>query len=559
MRLLLLLLYVLYVTGVPAQGVGYDPFPGSYYTVSSNAVVGGVTTSSIDVYFDFYKAGVTDYAGQGSGMSNVQIIVRYQGTTADATYANANVAYGTYTATYVSDNGNNDRYKATIPAGLPNGRYTWESEATHGGTTYKSWDYTTYSGNSLQFFNVGPVGIFRSMLIINNNGAGNTYYDMLKFQPGNATLPANINGPYANGFCSSNSLSLSGGEMNVYKNTGAGYASTNVSNTRIYYRLTAISATNMAPACLNVSSSWNSFSLNFRDNCPGTSFSGGGSCTYQDNGNTDQRWDKTDANINLMTLASATCQPSNTTGSITYRLDIYTEADEFATPSNYTGRDPEGAGYYSTTFTVNAFANTSSNGFAAGAGCTVLLPLPLLKQFNGARKDNNALLQWITENETGVVQYTLQRSATPDNFTGIYVTNGKGGSLNQYQFNDAGIFTNNKPEYFYRLKIEKPGGELGYSAIVKLKKNNNGGISLIQPNPFRDKINFSLHFNSGEQLTVSLLDVLGRRVFVQKKNYSPGAQTVTLQNLSSLNNGVYFLEIRNGEGTILYTEKLLHQ
>lgn len=558
MRLLLKLLLLLFVINGYAQGVGYYPFPGTYFVVPSNAAVGGVTTSSIDVYFDFYKAGVTDAAGQGAGMSNVQVVLRYQGINADGTYSNANAIYGTYTATYVSDwnGGSDDRYKVTIPAGLPNGRYSWESYATQGGITYSSWDYNTFSGNSLQYFTVGPVGIFRSMIIIDNNGTGNTYYDMLKFQPGNASLPAKINGPLSGGFCSSNSLILKGGELNTFKNTGAGYASTNISGTRIYYRLTAISATNTPPSCLNGSSAWNSITLNFRDDCPGSSFSGGGSCTYKDNGNTDQRWDNTSANINLMTLASSTCMPSNSTGPVTYRLDIYTEADEYADGS-YTGRDPA-SGYYSTTFTVSALESSSSNGFDAGPGCTVLLPLPLIKQFNGIRNGKDALLNWKTENESTNIRYELQRSTTRNNFTTVYTTYGKGGNNNNYRFTDAGIFRENNTEYFYRLKIQTNTGEIAYSNIVRLKQNSVEGISTVQPNPFSNQLNFSVHLTANNQLSISLIDVLGRRVIAQTKNYTAGTQTINLQNLQSLPKGVYFLEIRNEEGSLLLTEKLLH-
>lgn len=567
MRLLFCFL-ILLLQGVVvfSQGAGYNPFPSTYSYINSTGPLGtDYSTGTFDVYFDVYIPGVTDNAGQGAGIT-ASVIVRKDTSVTDPTYNNATVAFAQYTATYVSDNGNNDRYRVTIPAGIPNGRYSWEAAAVYNSTTYLGWDYNSASCTTcnLNYFTVGPTGIFRSMLIINNNGAGNTYYDMRKFQPGNTTLPSNITGPLGSGFCSDNSLTLPGAEMNVFKNTQTGYSPTNISATRVYYRVTAISATNTAPACLNVSPAWQNFTLGFRDNCPlgypGNNlnkFTGGGSCQNQfaDNSNTDQRWENTSANINLMALASSACMPSVATGPITYRLDIYTEADAYTNPPNATValRDPVNAGtYYSTTFTVTGLATTSQNGFDAGPGCTNILPYTPVISFFGIRNNNDALLSWQANNENTV--YELQRATAVNNFVTIYTIATRN---NNNRYTDAGIFSAGANEFFYRLKITKQNQQPIYSSTLRLKRNMVEGISPAQPNPFNNSITFSVSLPQQNSLYISLLDILGRRIVLQNKNYAAGFHTIQLNNLSSLNKGIYFLEIRNGKGEVLRTEKLL--
>ena len=566
-------LLILFITGgnTCAQGVGYNPFPNTYSYINSNGPLGtDYSTSTFDVYFDVYIPGVTEPAGQGAGIT-AWIIIRRDTSVSDPSYSNATVAYAQYNATYVSDTGNNDRYRVTIPAGIPNGRYTWESYAAYNSNTYRSWDYNNEAGSTnLHYFTVGPTGIFRSMIILNDNGGGNTYYDMRKFQPGNPSLPAQFTGPLGSGYCSSNSFTIAGAEMNVYKNTQAGYGVTNVSAARIYYRVVAISATGTA-SCLNNNSNspWNSFTLNFRDNCPigypgnnSNKFTGGGSCQNENalNSNTDQRWDSTDANVNVMALASAACMPSNTTGPITYRLDIYTEADVYTEPPKTTvqARDPAVANtYYSTTFTVRSLDVSPQNGFNGGAGCNPILPSPFVKLFSGIRKSKDAQLKWETNWAGDIEKFELQRSATTSDFSTIYHA-GYSVNSNLYTYTDEGIFYRGK-QFYYRLKIIKRSGQTVYSAIVRLKHDAVAGISSIVPNPFTDKISFSVALENKDRIAVSLTDVLGRRVVAKSNNCFAGVNTIELNNLSSLPKGFYLIEIRNGEGTILLADKLIHQ
>ena len=572
MRLLLLSIFLLDVFFSSSQGVGYNPFPSTYSYINSNGPLGSnYSTGTFDLYFDVYIAGVTDNPGQGAGVT-ASVIIRKDTSLTDPAYGNATVAFAQFTAAYSGDNGSNDRYKVTIPAGIPNGRYSWESIAVYNSTTYLGWDYNSLSCPTcnLNYLTVGPTGIFRSMIIINNNGLGNTYYDMRKFQPGNTTLPAQITGSLGSGFCSSNTLTISGAEMNVFKNTQTGYSPTNVSATRIYYRVTAISATGTAPACLNVSPAWQSFDLNFRDNCPSgypgnnsNKFTGGGSCQnqYVDNSNTDQRWDNTGANINLLALASSVCMPSVATGPITYRLDIYTEADVYTNPPNttVTARDPVTPGqYYATTFAVTGLATTSQNGFNAGPGCTNILPAVSVVSFAGVRNNKDAILSWQVQNAG--INYELQRSLNRIGFTTIYKVNDNfsNGRLNNYYYTDERIFSSGSSEYFYRLKINKSSGEASYSAIVRLTCKSTIGISAIQPNPFSDKLEFLLNLTAKDKLTIRLYDSWGRRIISQTNNYNTGIHTVQLNNLHSLNKGIYFIEIGNESGGTLYNEKLLH-
>ncbi len=554
-NLLLAIGLLLFSQAAFSQGVGYNPFNNSFQNLASNAPLGGSTTATFDVFFDFYKAGVTDAAGQGAGVVAV-IKLRTQSTSRDATFSNATVVYQTITATYNNDSGSNDRYKATLPAGLPNGRYSWECEATHGGVTYKSWDYVTKTGNSLQYFTVGSAGIFRSMVIM-DFGSGNTYYDLLKFQPGNTDLPALLTGPNAGGFCSSSMFKI-GAEDNTYKNDWFG--ASNVTGNRMFYRLTAISAAGAAPACLNMPGAWNNFTLPFRDDCPYSSgtmptyintFAGlGGSCQIDNGAKVDQRWDRrggANAMIDVLPAAAAACVVNSSTGAITYRIELYTETDITVGGTNYIMRDPLAAStYYSTTFTVNGLATASSNGFPGGIGCS-FSPLPIeLVDFSARPSQNTIAVDWKSLSEKNSSYFTVERSADGKNWReiGSVTAKGKSEKVQNYALTDSNPYVGIN---YYRLRIVDLDGNFQYSAVATARMDKGSSLHLY-PNPVSAQLTVEMGVGeAATNATFSIYNVQGVLVQQWEQALEAGNNRVE-KDLTNLATGVYFLRATDAEG-----------
>ena len=550
-----------------AQGVGYNPINNSFLNVATSAAISGSNTATYDFYFDFYKAGVTDAGGQGAGVVAVAKL-RTQSINRDGTFSNATVVYQTINATYVGDSGNNDRYKAVLPTGLPNGRYSWECEVTHGGTTYYSWSYGTNTGNSLQYFTVGSAGIFRSMLIT-DFGSGNVYRDLLKFQPGNTDLPALLSGPNSGGFCSSSVFKI-GGEVNTYKNNWFG--SSNVTANRMYYRLTAISASGSAPACLNVPGVWNNFTMPFRDDCPYSggstptyinTFAGlGGSCQIDDANKVDQRWDRRgsgNAMVDVLPAAAAACTVNSTTGAITYRLEIYTETDITVTGTNYIMRNPLAANtYYTTTFTVNGLETTSVNGFPASTngGC-FFSPLPIqLTTFAAKADHHDILLNWKTATERNSHLFAIERSADANHWHEIGAVAAKGYSDNSeaYSFVDANPYASIN---YYRLRKIDRDGQFQYSAVASAIVQKAHSLHLY-PNPVTAQLTVELGIaeKGTQEATFGIYNIQGVLARQWAQTLEVGNNRVN-KDLSDLAAGIYILRITDAQGSPLQESRFV--
>lgn len=115
---------------------------------------------------------------------------------------------------------------------------------------------------------------------------------------------------------------------------------------------------------------------------------------------------------------------------------------------------------------------------------TLSAPLPLtLLSFTGSRQNNDAVLQWRTENETNLSHFEVQRSTNGADF----ITAGRvpaGGSL--YTLIDPGVF-NTQPLVYYRLKSVDIDGRFTYSAILKLSRSENGLLTVF-PNPVNNQL-----------------------------------------------------------------------
>ena len=67
-----------------------------------------------------------------------------------------------------------------------------------------------------------------------------------------------------------------------------------------------------------------------------------------------------------------------------------------------------------------------------------------------------------------------------------------------------------------------------------------------QPNPFKDATNISFELAATSDVTIRIMDVTGKAVFVQKGRFEKGYNTVTISNSSLHNSGVYYYQLEAG-------------
>ncbi len=162
----------------------------------------------------------------------------------------------------------------------------------------------------------------------------------------------------------------------------------------------------------------------------------------------------------------------------------------------------------------------------------------VLKEFSGRLENEQAVLTWSTQNESGVKSFEVQRSKDGVHFTTIqnvaplYLSGGN----YKVQDNEQVIGS-----IFYRIRINgQSESQAKYSNAISLYQLNST-FDIRVNNPFANNLKFELAATSSGLLEVLLYDSYGR--VVRKKNFkvSKGSNSLVLDDVSPLKPGVYIL------------------
>ena len=378
---------------------------------------------------------------------------------------------------------------------------------------------------ALKFFTVGEVGAYRHMVVLNGN-----FYDLQKgkFQPGNPTLPASLNGTNgipSYGICpivAAPAISI-GGEINNFKRTDC---NADVTGASLFYRLYKDGST---------PTSYDSFALNFKDDCSfnpngpeGNTFPTGGSCQNANN-ILDQRWQTINGAANILPASFALSD----TG--LWILECYTETYMKNCAGNSLVQQSDTS---TTSFTVN-------NPAAPGSPCGSVIPV-ILSGFTVMPSANNNLLNWTVEEASQVTSFDVQLSFDGYTFRSIgavpYISGRR-----SFNFTDAAYPGRT---VFYRLILHEREGRNIYSSIVRVSSKGSG-INIIAQASSQNIIIKLENFNKGKYH----LDLINTAGSLVAKNSvainSNGNSNVSISLKNELSHGVYYAVIRNEEGNII--------
>ena len=114
-----------------------------------------------------------------------------------------------------------------------------------------------------------------------------------------------------------------------------------------------------------------------------------------------------------------------------------------------------------------------------------------LVHFTAIKNNNNALVNWRTENEVDISSYLLERSYDGVNFSAAGTVAAKNGSSNSYTYTDLNAVLNagTSKYIFYRLKITDKNARFRYSEIAKLSLDKTGTEITIGPAVFNSFVN----------------------------------------------------------------------
>lgn len=203
---------------------------------------------------------------------------------------------------------------------------------------------------------------------------------------------------------------------------------------------------------------------------------------------------------------------------------------------------PKNAGYNFNYGMLTTVASTGSfSPFTLGTrGNYNILPLKLL-DFTAVLKGEIVHLQWLTEEETAMDKYIVERSADGIHFSPIASVNALNnpGRLTYLSYDLKPLSGNN----YYRLRIADRSGKINYSLIVPVWVGKEADFQVF-PNPARDHIQINLPTGSSNT-AISIVNSCGQVV----KQLTTKDQSVVI-NIESLSRGVYFIKIFNNRQTI---------
>jgi RHS repeat-associated protein len=190
-------------------------------------------------------------------------------------------------------------------------------------------------------------------------------------------------------------------------------------------------------------------------------------------------------------------------------------------------------------------------------------PLPLTwLDFNGVRRNNDALLNWTITNEINTSYYSVERSLNGTQFSAIGTVQARGNSnsLSQYSFTDRNIVALDAPVIYYRIREVDVDGRYFYSRVIALRIESSQNEPLITafPNPFNQYITLQVTpaAPTDKINRVQLYSTSGALLY-QKEIGRAGVYSGVLNDLPQLASGMYLLKIIVND--VPYVTKLMKE
>ena len=176
---------------------------------------------------------------------------------------------------------------------------------------------------------------------------------------------------------------------------------------------------------------------------------------------------------------------------------------------------------------ATAATNTAFRGIA---WAPVATPLPVhLTNFTAAIKNNKVLVNWIMADESGEMNYAVEKSTDGKNFT--IIGNVSPSGVNKYSVTDVD-FTG-KTTVYYRLKVTGTDGKITYSNIVVVNANIKHTTLSVYPNPAADFV--VVNHAEAKNATIKIHKTDGTLLATQKANDGATQTYISISNIAKGN------------------------
>lgn len=218
-------------------------------------------------------------------------------------------------------------------------------------------------------------------------------------------------------------------------------------------------------------------------------------------------------------------------------LGVYVSPNQGINWYDYNNGLPDVAQVFDIQQTSDNMILLATHGRGAWKSPKALPTLPVnIVSFTGTVETGYNQLQWIVGQEMDVSNYEVERSFDGHTFNKIGSV--RANNSPSYTYKDV---LSNIESYYYRLKMIDKDGTYKYSDVIYLKRDSKKEFHVMN-NPFQNdiRIQFSIPQNSKGQ--INLYDAAGKLVRKESLNVTSGQSTYTMNNLSTLPTGAYFIE-----------------
>ncbi len=197
--------------------------------------------------------------------------------------------------------------------------------------------------------------------------------------------------------------------------------------------------------------------------------------------------------------------------------------------------------------TSNANLSSSTCSFTDGnstflkiINCGIILSGDIVSFKGELSADRKTFLYWDTRSEMNLSRYEIEKSFDEQRFEKIGEATAKNMSqLSSYRFTDEKVNDGNN---YYRLKIVNDKGLYKYSNTIVINPSPRFEVNSFS-NPFKNNITATIILPAEGKVNMRLYNAFGKKVMQQEKRSDKGLNHISLDGLSQLSPGMYFITV----------------
>lgn len=153
-----------------------------------------------------------------------------------------------------------------------------------------------------------------------------------------------------------------------------------------------------------------------------------------------------------------------------------------------------------------------------------------------------ANVKWEVANELQTNYYNVEFSINGTDFTTVQKVNANNTGSATYFYPHS--LANQAGTVYYRIKQVDKNGAVFYTNIIAVKINKANTLT-VSPNPFRSFFTVAYTSDKSEKVTANVISSDGKTVAVQQFTVPKGVNSLLINNLAALEQGIYYLVLKS--------------